>query len=102
MRTKFTATVDRFGFKSAYRGPDIPTVCLINISDATGLIKCEHIWLTVGKQLQALRLMPGQSIAFDARVTKYQKGYRGHRDDVFDRPVQTDYRLSNHTRVSVL
>jgi hypothetical protein len=102
VRTTFTATVDRFGLKAAYRGLPITTVCLTNVRATTGTITCDHLWLTVGKQLQALCLLPGQTITFDARVTAYQKGYRGYRDDVFDRPVHTDYRLSNPTRVSVL
>jgi len=98
VRATFQGTVARFGTKPAYRGPDIPTVLLRDVRDASGQIVTEHVWMVQGKQLQALCLQEGDMVAFDARVTSYIKGYRGRREDVY-KPVEVDYRLSNPTRV---
>ena len=37
-------------------------------------------------------------IAFQARVTAYEKGYKGYRKDVY-KPIEIDYRLSNPTKL---
>ena len=37
--------------------------------------------------------------AFHARVTCYEKGYKGYREDVY-KPMKIDYRLSNPTKIS--
>ena len=34
-----------------------------------------------------------------ARVSIYEKGYKGYRNDVFDRPIEKDYRLSRPTKI---
>ena len=51
---------------------------------------CDHLWFTVGKQLDKLNLKEKEVIRFDARVTRYVKGYV-HRDED-NREI--DYRLS--------
>ncbi len=38
-------------------------------------------------------------ISFHARVTCYEKGYKGYREDVY-KPMKIDYRLSNPTKMS--
>jgi hypothetical protein len=53
----------------------------------------------VGKQLAALDLQIGDVISFQARVTAYEKGYKGYRDDVY-KPIEIDYRLSNPTKIA--
>ena len=98
-RTAFTAIVDRFGTKSSFRGPPLPTICLKDVKDSTGKVVTDHLWFTVGKTLKALELQPGDKITFDARVTEYYKGYKGHRDDYDLPPVEKDYRLSLPTKV---
>ena len=99
VRSTFRGTVDRFGTKPAYRGAAIPTIMLRDVTDKTGKVVTDHLWMVVGKQLQALHLQIGEVVEFDARVTEYEKGYKGHRDDVYDAPIETDYRLSNPTKV---
>lgn len=42
----------------------------------------------------ALELAEGTRVEFDARVTTYTKGYRGHRDDIDAPPLETDFKLS--------
>jgi hypothetical protein len=44
-------------------------------------------------------LTKGDLIFFDARVTEYQKGYINNRE--YPNQLETDYRLSNPTRIEV-
>lgn len=98
-RGEFRATVAQFGTKSAFRGPDLPTMLLRDVKDETGQIVTNHLWMTVGKQLSRLNVQVGEEIVFVARVTRYEKGYKGSRADVFAAPPSTDYRLSYPTNV---
>lgn len=43
----------------------------------------------------------GGIVEFDVRVTTYEKGYKGYRDDVYDAAVKTDYKLKRSTKVEV-
>lgn len=36
----------------------------------------------------------GKKIGLD-----YEKGYKGHKDDVLNRPIERDYRLSRPTKI---
>lgn len=99
IRGTFSGTVARFGTKPAYRGPAIPTVMLKDVKDKVGKIVTDHLWMVQGKQLLALHLQLGDEVVFDARVTEYEKGYKGYREDVYDAPLETDYRLSHPTKV---
>jgi hypothetical protein len=98
-RGEFRGTVALYGAKTAFRGPDIPTVMLKDVRDETGEIVTDHLWMTVGKQLTCLNVQVGEEIVFAARVTPYEKGYKGHREDVYDAPRSIDYRLSNPTKI---
>jgi hypothetical protein len=89
-RRRFEGTFERFGVKSGYKGP-VRTLVLLNIVDVyTREEVCDHLWFVVGLQLDRLGLVAGDIIRFDARVTKYMKGYV-HRDE--DNRT-FDYRLS--------
>lgn len=89
-RRRFEGTFERFGVKAGYKGP-LRTLVLLNIKDVlTHQEVCDHLWFTVGKQLDKLNLKENDVIRFDARVTRYVKGYV-HRDED-NREV--DYRLS--------
>jgi hypothetical protein len=96
VRIKVYAEVGRYGTKSSF-GYTKETICLVNIKDERGKILCDHLWLTVGKQIKELKLVIGDIVYFQARVTKYYKGYKGYRDDV-NKPIELDYRLSNPTK----
>lgn len=89
-RSTFRGTVARFGTKPAYRGPDLPTVMLSNIEDANGQVVTDHLWFVIRKRLSGLALQIGDTIAFDARVTSYTKGYMG---------MSIDYQLSYPTNI---
>ena len=97
-RLRFTATVERFGTKNHYIYDNVKTILLKNICLGKTQI-CEHLWFACGKWSQHLK--EGDTFSFDARVGSYEKGYKGYRDDVYDRPIQTDYRLERPTKIEV-
>jgi hypothetical protein len=99
VRTTFRGTVAQFGMKSGYTGRDLPTLMLKDVMDSSGNIVTDHLWFMVGKQLAALDLRIGDVISFQARVTGYEKGYKGYREDVY-KPIEIDYRLSNPTKIT--
>lgn len=97
-RLSFTATVERFGEKPAYRGWLIPTVLLTNVKiKGTEKVITDHLWFTKGKSWDGC--VTGCTVEFDARVTTYEKGYKGFRDDVYDSFVELDYKLERPTKV---
>ncbi len=99
-RTRFEGIFVRFGTKRGYKGYPEPTVLLKDVrSVSTGQAMTEHLWFTCGKRLDSLNLKENDVVRFDARVTPYVKGYKGYRDDVDDKPIETDYRLSFPTNV---
>lgn len=60
--------------------------------------------MTFSKQVHQLTpyvITEGCTVEFDARVTTYIKGYKGRRDDVFDAPLEMDYKLERPTRVVI-
>lgn len=96
-RMRFTAVIERFGEKSAFRGYPIPTVLLKHVKIiATGVEVADHLWFTKGKSWAAC--VVGDTVEFDARVTTYLKGYKGYREDVYDAPIEMDYKLERPTR----
>ncbi len=98
-RGEFRATVAQFGTKSANLGPDLSTMMRKRVKDETGQLVTDHLWMTVGTQLSRLNVQVGEELVFAARVTRYEKGYKGVREDVFAAPPSTDYRLSYPTKV---
>lgn len=99
-RGSYTGTVSRFGTKTNWNGLPEPTVLLVDVKDSTGKIVCDHLWFKVGKRIQSLSLNIGNVVSFEARVTEYEKGYKGYRDDVYSE-VSIDYRLSNPTKLAI-
>lgn len=99
-RMRFVATVDRFGEKSAFRGPPTPTILLkdVKIKDS-GEVVTDHLWFSKGKSW--LNCAIGSEVEFDARVTTYEKGYKGHREDVFVN-TSIDYKLERPTKVEII
>jgi hypothetical protein len=93
-RRRFEGTFERFGIKSGYKGPE-KTLVLLNVKDVyTREDVCDHLWFTVGVQLDRLGLKEGDVIRFDARVTRYLKGYVHRGED----SREIDYRLSFPTK----
>ncbi len=102
IRTTFAATVARFATKPAFRGPAIPTVLLQNVTDRSGTIVTDHLWFTITKRFEDAGIQIGDRVQFDARVRRYRKGYRGHRDDDDLPVVSIDYRLSHATNIRII
>jgi hypothetical protein len=97
-RATYQGTVERFGTKSGWRGRRAKTILLKGICDATGKPIYGHQWFNLTQAFAALNLQPGDTVAFDARVEPYEKGYFGPREDVY-KPAASDYKLSYPTRV---
>jgi hypothetical protein len=95
------AVVERFGTKSSYRGPPIQTLLLKDIVDCnSSKLLTTHLWFTCGKWSEKLKV--GDTFQFDARVSMYEKGYRGRREDIMDKLIQLDWRLERPTKVKVI
>lgn len=79
----------------------LTTILLKDIVDVVSQkLVTDHIWFVLGKRFEKLDLKEGDIIRFDARVTDYIKGYRGHRyeEDYDCKPVERDFRLSFPTK----
>lgn len=99
VRATFTGTYIRTGSKASYKYT-APTLLLQNVKDSTGKVVTDHLWCNFTKGFAALGLKYGDLVQFDARVKPYTKGYQGRRDDVYDKPVELDYKLSHPTKLS--
>lgn len=99
LRRQFTGTFKRYGTKTGWQGRIEQTVLLVNIKkDGRGVTVADHLWFNNTKGFGALALEPGDVVRFTARVTTYEKGYKGFRDDENLPPVERDYRLSYPTK----
>lgn len=96
-RHTFVATVGRYGWKNGWKGP-IRTILLKNVI-TNGEVVCDHLWFTMSKGFENARLMEGDVIQFKARVGTYLKGYKGWRNDVFDKPIERDWKLQYPTDI---
>ncbi len=100
-RMRFTARVERFGRKPAYRGPDLITLLLTDVRFEDGSLATDHLWFTSGIWSEGLDI--GMRFAFDARVDSYDAGYRGAKAEGLGMDsYRTDYHLERPTKVEVL
>lgn len=92
-RYTFIAKIKLFSFKKGFinRLP-LKTVLLVKVM-CEGKQVANHVWLTCGRRIYALLPQVGQWLKFDARVTKYLKGYNKNKED---------YRLSYPTKISII
>jgi hypothetical protein len=96
-RTEWSGTFSRFGSKTAFKGPPLKTVLLVDIRDAVGQPATDHLWFNLTKEFAALDLQPGDRVKFNARVADYWKGYEG------DGGCKTrDFKLSRPTNIRKL
>ncbi len=96
-RHVFTATFVRFGFRNGYIGP-VKTMLLQDVTLDSKIVS-DHLWFDLTKGFSDADLSPGDVVEFCARVSAYEKGYKGHKDDVLNRPIERDYRLSRPTKI---
>ena len=98
VRGSFTGKIEKFGIKEN-RWELLETVLLLDVK-YSGRRVADHIWMTVGKNFASAQLVVGDTVSFDARVTEYEKGYKGSNyEKQLYKPIETDYRLSNPTKV---
>jgi len=100
-RRRFTGEFVRFGTKRGWQGAMDPTLLLRNVTDVEiGQRVTNHLWFNLTKAFAALGLVEGDVIAFNARVTRYTKGYQGRRAEQRGEAWSaTDYKLSRPTKV---
>jgi hypothetical protein len=99
-RKKFSATFVKFGKKKNYKGYSDETILIKNVVDLDdGKVVADHLWFAYTKGFQQIPLVEGAQIEFDARVNKYEKGYRNVRYQIDNRT--TDYKLSHPTKISL-
>ena len=97
-RYEFIGTFDRLGVKNGYKGVET-TVLLTNIVlKETGDLITDHLWFNFTKGFANADLKQGDKVSFSARVSRYEKGYKGYKEDVYC-PVETDYKLSYPSKV---
>jgi hypothetical protein len=100
-RDLYTGEFVRLGWKNGYKGM-LRTVLLKDVKDSNGNIVTEHLWFNLTKGFEALDLQEGDIVEFRGRVEMYVKGYKGYRDDVYDKPLEEDWKLSRPTKVRKL
>lgn len=100
-RSRFTAQVERYGFKPKGTNLAVQTILLSDVRlEHSGDVVADHLWFPCGKWCDGI--LPGSRIAFDAKVGIYTKGYKGRRDDIHGKPVTKDWKLTWPSRVKVL
>ena len=100
-RCLYTGKFVRTGSKPGYIS-GVHTILLKDITDETGQIVTDHQWFNMTKGFEQADLKLGDLVEFRATVEKYDKGYQGRQEDVFDKPMKTDYRLSRPMNIRKL
>ena len=100
-RAVYQATFERYGSKSAFRGPPLKTLLFKNVRVKDGDEVADHLWFNDTVEFQAASLEPGDVVEFTARASAYERGYFGRRDDV-EAGWGKDFKLSRPTKVTVL
>jgi len=97
-RTRFRGTYERAGSKANWHGYSTETILLKNIIDEEGNVLTDHLWFNYTKSFEDLgALQRGDVIEFEARVTRYTKGYVNRRAKINDQ--KSDFKLSRPTKV---
>lgn len=94
-RDVFRGTFDRFGSRES-------KIMLVAVTDASGVVVADHLWFNHTKGFAALKARRGDIVEFRARVTPYEKGYRGRRENVVGKEPTIDYKLSRPTKMRIV
>ena len=102
-RSKFYGTFEKFGLKSAFKGPPISTLLFLNITGPSGNILADHLWLNMTKEFEKLKLKKGDKCSFFAKASVYKRGYRGTQWEILldSNGPSTDFRLSRPTKIKI-
>ncbi|HEY9044992.1 MAG TPA: hypothetical protein VIN08_03820, partial [Ohtaekwangia sp.] len=97
-RKRFRAVFSRFGKKTNYNGYSEETVLFRHVVDLeTNKVVTDHLWFSLTKGFEQLKLSEGMQVEFDARVKLYTKGYVNTRYKI-DKSKE-DYKLSHPTKI---
>src|SRR5690349_4876944 len=100
-RKKFHATFSRYGKKIGFSGYSEETILLLNIIDvANNQVVADHLWFSMTKGFEKLRLSEGDALEFDARIKEYSKGYVNKKYGINDK--RRDYKLSNPSKIRIV
>ena len=101
-RLRFIGTISRFGSRNSPAGKvKQSTVLLLDVHlDRDNEFIAEHVWLRAGRRSKKLRV--GDEILFEARVKRYQKGYKGVHLCEKDSQIREDYRLEKPVFVKLI
>lgn len=101
-RGTFIGIFEKFGIKNGYNGRIETTILLKDIVTLDGEEITDHLWFNYTKGFQELgELHKGDKIQFNARGKEYEKGYKGWREDVYNKPIQKDYKLVYPTQIKL-
>lgn len=75
-RHVFRGTFARKGMKNGWNGPE-ETILLQDVKDKNGKILTDHLWFNNTLGFQDACLKEGDEVEFQARVSVYEKGYKG-------------------------
>jgi len=100
-RKRFRAVFSRFGKKTNYNGYSEETVLFRHVVDLeTNKVVTDHLWFSLTKGFEQLKLSEGMQVEFDARVKLYTKGYVNTRYKI-DKSKE-DYKLSHPTKITAV
>jgi hypothetical protein len=93
----FSATVSKFGLKSNRYRLNTLTILLVDIKFEDGNFACDHSSFTVRKTMGKLNLNAGDKITFEAKISKYTKGYTNYYNGIEE--YYTDLKLNRPTKI---
>lgn len=99
-RAIYTARFERCGSKAGH-GNEEKTILLVDVRTEAGEFITDHLWFNFTKGFAAIDLTSGDFVKFHARVSRYQAGYQGHREEIYN-PSRTNYGLSFPTQIEKL
>lgn len=93
LRGEFAATYKEPGERTS-RGYIKPMLLFVNVCDEQGEEVTDHLWFAKTPSWDALNLQPRDRVKFEARVSRYMKGYHDNR--------QMDFKLAYPRHIRVL
>jgi hypothetical protein len=100
IRKKFKGVFARYGKKVNYKGYSEETVLVEQIVDAeTNQLMCDHLWFSLTKGFEKLKLTKGDVLQFGARIKEYKKGYKNSAYKINN--TSKDFKLSHPTNISL-
>lgn len=100
-RKKVIGVFAHYGKKVNYKGYSEETVLVEQIVDAeTNQVMCDHLWFSLTKGFEKLKLTKGDVLQFDARIKEYQKGYKNRAYKINN--TSKDFKLSHPANISLV